>query len=105
MSFKIKLLDLFQNLFSKNKPVKKAGQINPTVPLEEVQGKINLPKTEILNCDQVFALLDKYVELDMEGEDARQKMPGVHLHLKTCQECSEEYKTLLSVYKKLKQYN
>ena len=105
MSFKIKLPDFVQNLLSKNKPGNKAGQINPTVPLEEVQGKNSLLKTEVLNCDQVFALLDKYVELDLEGEDARQKMPGVHLHLKTCLECREEYKTLLSVYKKLKQNN
>ena len=98
----MKLSELIHNIFSGKKSLKKAGGINPTIPLSDIMGEDRFPQKDSLNCDQVFALLDKFVEYDLGDEDAKEKMPDIHLHLKNCQECSHEYKTLITIYKKLK---
>jgi len=50
-------------------------------------------------CDEVFALLDEYVELVADDEEAKQLMPLVKNHLDMCQDCRNEYEVLLHVLK------
>jgi hypothetical protein len=47
-----------------------------------------------LTCDEVFALLDHYVELEACGEDAASVLPLVKKHLDRCHDCLEEYEAL-----------
>ena len=48
---------------------------------------------EIL-CDECFDKLDAYVELELGGETADQRIPGMRAHLEGCPACSEEYQSL-----------
>lgn len=50
-----------------------------------------------LTCDEVFALLDHYVELEARGEDAARLIPLISDHLDKCHDCFEEYEALSRV--------
>lgn len=47
-----------------------------------------------LTCDEVYALLDQFVELAARGEDVAALMPLVKQHLDMCPDCQEEYRVL-----------
>jgi hypothetical protein len=57
-------------------------------------------RAEELSCDEIFAKLDQYVEMEVSQQDAAHLMPLIREHLDTCTECCEEYETLLHVVKK-----
>ncbi|MCK4724741.1 MAG: hypothetical protein KAT29_03020, partial [Anaerolineales bacterium] len=40
-----------------------------------------------LSCDEVFDLMDQYVESDVRGEDAASLLPLVQKHLERCRDC------------------
>jgi hypothetical protein len=48
-----------------------------------------------LSCDECFAALDRYVELEAAGADAEAQFPGMGAHLQGCRACSEEHDLLL----------
>ena len=48
---------------------------------------------EIL-CDECFDRLDTYVELELEGHAADDRIPGMRAHLDGCPACHEEYESL-----------
>ena len=48
---------------------------------------------EIL-CDECFEQLDRYVELEVRGEPADERLPGMAPHLEGCPACREEYESL-----------
>ncbi|MEK6229885.1 MAG: hypothetical protein AABM31_11265 [Actinomycetota bacterium] len=48
---------------------------------------------EIL-CDECFEKLDQYVELELNGSAADEKIPGMRPHLEGCPACHEEYEGL-----------
>ena len=48
-----------------------------------------------MTCDQCFALLDRYVELELTGADADAQVPGMEAHLVGCPACNEEHELLL----------
>jgi predicted component of type VI protein secretion system len=50
-----------------------------------------------LSCDEVFALLDQYVELVVEQRQAADLLPLVKKHLDRCKDCHEEYEALVRV--------
>ena len=50
-----------------------------------------------LSCDEVFDLMDQYVESDVRGEDAAKLLPLVQKHLERCRDCHEEYEALARV--------
>jgi hypothetical protein len=56
----------------------------------------NTDEVEI-GCDEVFDLMDRYVELDVHGEDAANLLPLVKKHLDRCRDCHEEYEALARV--------
>jgi hypothetical protein len=48
-----------------------------------------------LSCEQCFALLDRYVELELAGTQAEARFPGMEAHLEGCPACREEHELLL----------
>jgi hypothetical protein len=56
-----------------------------------------------LTCDEVFVLLDEYVEMAARGEDVAHLMPLVKHHLSMCIDCREEYEALERVLENLPQ--
>jgi hypothetical protein len=50
-----------------------------------------------IGCDEVFELLDQYVEMEQRGEDVTRLLPLVERHLEKCRDCREEYEALKQV--------
>jgi hypothetical protein len=48
-----------------------------------------------VGCDECFALLDRYVELELAGADAEASCPGMRAHFLGCPACGEEHELLL----------
>jgi hypothetical protein len=47
-----------------------------------------------IDCDECFAHLDRYVELQLAGEPADELVPGLRAHLVGCPACAEEHESL-----------
>ena len=47
-----------------------------------------------VGCDECFAELDRYVELELAGTDADLVIPGLRAHLDGCPACREEHESL-----------
>jgi hypothetical protein len=47
-----------------------------------------------LSCEECFEQLDRYVELQLAGNDADQLLPGLRPHLIGCPACLEDYESL-----------
>jgi hypothetical protein len=52
-----------------------------------------------LSCDEVFDLIDQYVEYDVGSDNAASLLPLVKKHLDRCRGCLEEYEALARVIK------
>ena len=52
------------------------------------------PSEPELGCDECFAGLDRYVELELAGLDADAIVPGLRAHLAGCPACAEEHESL-----------
>jgi hypothetical protein len=52
------------------------------------------PRGYEVTCDECFELLDEYVELELAGLDADERIPGVGAHLEGCAACREEHDAL-----------
>jgi hypothetical protein len=52
------------------------------------------PAEPELLCDDCFEKLDEYVELELRGEDADERIPGMRAHLEGCPACHEEHESL-----------
>jgi len=50
-----------------------------------------------LTCEQCFAELDRYVELEHAGSDAEAAVPGMRAHLAGCPACDEDHRSLLAL--------
>lgn len=60
----------------------------------------NIEPDEI-GCDTCFEVVDRFVELELEGKDAEEALPLVKDHLNRCEACREEYRALYQAVKKL----
>ena len=49
------------------------------------------PAAPEVSCDECFERLDQYVDLELAGEDADGRLPGMRAHLDGCPACREEY--------------
>jgi hypothetical protein len=49
-----------------------------------------------LTCEQCFDELDRYVELELAGASANQRVPGMRAHLEGCPACQEDHESLLA---------
>ncbi len=52
------------------------------------------PSEPELGCDECFAELDRYVELELAGADAEAVVSGLTTHLAGCPACAEEHESL-----------
>jgi hypothetical protein len=52
------------------------------------------PADPELLCDECFERLDEYVDLEVEGAEADDQIPGMRAHLEGCSACREEYESL-----------
>jgi hypothetical protein len=95
--------NFFKKIIKRLKAGKRASQTTPPAqPMDGVMGKLlrmveNTDEVEI-PCDEVFELLDQYVELEARGEDVAHLLPLVKRHLDKCQDCREEYEALVRVF-------
>jgi anti-sigma factor RsiW len=58
-------------------------------------GRLLGPKGPELTCDECFAQLDRYVDLEVSGADADAAVPGLSAHLEGCPACREDHESLL----------
>ena len=49
-----------------------------------------------VTCDECFELLDEYVDLEAQGLDADERIPGMRAHLVGCPACHEDHESLLA---------
>jgi hypothetical protein len=47
-----------------------------------------------VSCEECFERLDEYVELELAGEDADSRIPGMRAHLAGCPACHEDHESL-----------
>ena len=47
-----------------------------------------------VSCERCFELLDQYVELELAGENADARLPGMRAHLEGCPACAEDHESL-----------
>ena len=47
-----------------------------------------------VGCDTCFDELDRFVDLELAGDDADTLVPGLRSHLAGCPACREEYESL-----------
>ncbi|MGZ4169479.1 MAG: anti-sigma factor family protein [Solirubrobacteraceae bacterium] len=52
------------------------------------------PSGAELTCEECFDLLDVYVDSELAGENADERVPGMREHLAGCPACAEEHDSL-----------
>jgi hypothetical protein len=52
------------------------------------------PTGRQVTCDECFERLDEYVELELRGADAEERVPGMRAHLAGCPACADEHQSL-----------
>ena len=52
------------------------------------------PEGPQVTCEECFELLDRYVDLEIAGEDADRRLPGMRAHLEGCPACHEDHASL-----------
>jgi hypothetical protein len=62
--------------------------------LKQVLGRLLGPAGPDVGCDVCFEELDRYVELEVAGQDADAAIPGLRVHLDGCPACREEHESL-----------
>jgi hypothetical protein len=62
--------------------------------LQQALGRLLGPGGPEIGCDECFARLDEYVELELVGQDADAAVPGLGAHLDGCPACREEHESL-----------
>jgi hypothetical protein len=62
--------------------------------LKQALGRLLGPTEPEIGCDECFEQLDRYVELELAGEDPDRAIPGLRAHLAGCPACREEHESL-----------
>jgi hypothetical protein len=60
----------------------------------EVVSRLLGPHGPELTCEECFEQLDRYVELQLAGDDADAAVPGMRAHLEGCPACHEDHDSL-----------
>jgi hypothetical protein len=61
---------------------------------EELLARVLGPARPELSCEECFEQLDRYVELELAGEPADKRIPGMGAHLEGCPACAEDFHSL-----------
>jgi hypothetical protein len=62
--------------------------------LRQALGRLLGPAETEVSCEVCFQEIDRYVELEVSGQDADAAVPGLRAHLDGCQACREEHESL-----------
>ena len=62
--------------------------------LKQALGRLLGPAEPEVGCEVCFEELDRYVELELAGEDVDAAIPGLRAHLDGCPACREEHESL-----------
>ena len=62
--------------------------------LQRLVGGLLGPAGPEVGCEVCFDELDRYVELELAGEDVDAAIPGLRAHLAGCPACREEHESL-----------
>jgi hypothetical protein len=65
--------------------------------LDQALGRLLGPAGPEIGCDECFEELDRFVELQVAGEDADAAVPGLRAHLEGCPACREEHESLYAL--------
>jgi hypothetical protein len=65
--------------------------------LTQALGRLRGPDGPEVGCDTCFEELDRYVELELAGEDVEAGIPGLRAHLDGCPACREEHESLYAL--------
>jgi hypothetical protein len=60
----------------------------------ELVARLLGPRGPEVSCEECFELLDEYVDLELAGEDADRRLPGMREHLQGCPACHEDHESL-----------
>ena len=60
----------------------------------ELLRRLLRPEGPEVTCAECFELLDEYVELELAGEDADRRLPGMRAHMQGCPACNEDHESL-----------
>ena len=52
------------------------------------------PAEPEVSCEECFERLDEYVEVELAGDDADARVPGMRAHLEGCPACRDEHDSL-----------
>lgn len=67
----------------------------PDPVMQKLLQSLAMTEEHEISCDEVFAVLDQFVEAVRRGENPLIFMPLVRQHLDMCPDCREEYEALL----------
>jgi hypothetical protein len=67
-----------------------------TLVLARILGPAGHTGPEV-GCEACFGELDRFVELELAGEDADGSIPGLRAHLAGCPACREEHESLYAL--------
>ena len=87
-------LNKFQGHFRNEKPEL------PDNLVESLIRSLEHSQDEECSCDDVYAVVDQYAEMEFSGKDAARLMPLLKQHLEVCHNCYEEYEALLDILEK-----
>jgi hypothetical protein len=65
--------------------------------LTQILERLLGPAEREIGCDECFATLDRYVELELAGGEADAVVPGLRAHLAGCPACREEHDSLYAL--------
>ena len=65
--------------------------------LTQLMRQVEQTKEGMYTCQETFDLLDEYIDLTIDNEDAAKLMPLVKAHLDACPPCTTQYKILQRV--------
>jgi len=63
--------------------------------IQKMMRSIQMTHEDELTCGECFKEIDRFAEIELEGKNAIEAMPLVQQHLDRCNNCKEEYETLL----------
>ena len=70
---------------------------DPQVSADALLCRLLGPSGPELTCEECFAVLDEYAELELAGGGADAAIPGMLAHLHGCAACQEEHDGLLAL--------
>jgi predicted anti-sigma-YlaC factor YlaD len=65
--------------------------------LKQALARLLGPAEPEVGCEVCFDMLDRYVELQLAGQDADKAIPGLRAHLDGCPACREEHESLYAL--------